>query len=91
MFIEYIKVLDAYRFSRIHVAQTRVRSHFHTSDTSGSRTDFKLGSRSCCPSDGKVDDQDDSVRFRTDAGVKVGRGSRRANEQADRSVRVEAA
>lgn len=52
--------------------------------------DFDLVSCSCCPSDKKVDDPDDSARFPTDAGVKVGRGSRRANEQADFNVRDEA-
>lgn len=41
---------------------------------------------SCCRSDRKVGEPRDSVWFRTDAGVKVGHGSRGANEQADFSV-----
>lgn len=44
----------------------------------------------CCPSNRKVNDPNDSARFRTDAAVKVGRGSRRSNEQTDFSVHVEA-
>lgn len=49
-----------------------------------------LNLNSSCRIDRKVDNLDDSVWFRTDAGVKVGRGNRRVNEQADFSVRVKA-
>lgn len=45
---------------------------------------------SCCRSDRKVDELHDSVRFRTDAGVKVGHGNRGVNEQTDFFFSVEA-
>lgn len=41
---------------------------------------------SCCRTNRKVGEPRDSVRFRTDAGVKVGHGIRGANERADISV-----
>lgn len=72
------------RYSIVLVSGSRVtdagagNGRIITSAVSGSNvSDITIpDSRSCCRSSRKVGEPRDSVRFRTDAGVKVGHGSR---------------